>query len=236
MKKNTEKPATVESVIKKIRYKKPYSKLYNWSIEYIWESTVKDNGWLTKKDLADTYLAEVHEQIMKQQMKFHSTSSGQRYLSMLLSDSLEAEYHIKQIISNARSRTIESYLEEIKMKRKSQKEIDRDFNSMYGHLSQKEQNKIKKGRRSGVNRYKPNVCVELDVNPPSLGDDIVTQLQEVELEAILKKGLTEKEYIFMNQLKECSYEEIARARQIDIASVGRKKRRLRDKIREILAS
>ncbi|HCM86299.1 MULTISPECIES: hypothetical protein [Enterococcus] len=236
MKKNTGNPATVESVIKKIRYEEPYSKLYNWSIEYIWESTVKDNGWLTKKDLADTYLAEVHEQLMKQRVKFLSTNSGQRYVSMLLSDSLEADYHIKQIISNARSRTIESYLEEIKMKRKSQKEIDRDFNSMHGHLSEKEQNKIKKGRRSGVNRYKPNVCVELDVNPPSLGDDIVTQLQEIELQAILKKELTEKEYIFMNQLKEFSCEEIARVRQIDIASVGRKKRRLRDKIREILAS
>lgn len=236
MKKNTGNPATVESVIKKIRYEEPYSKLYNWSIEYIWESTVKDNGWLTKKDLADTYLAEVHEQLMKQRVKFLSTNSGQRYVSMLLSDSLEADYHIKQIVSNARSRTIESYLEEIKMKRKSQKEIDRDFNSMHGHLSEKEQNKIKKGRRSGVNRYKPNVCVELDVNPPSLGDDIVTQLQEIELQAILKKELTEKEYIFMNQLKEFSCEEIARVRQIDIASVGRKKRRLRDKIREILAS
>lgn len=230
MKKNTGNPATVESVIKKIRYEEPYSKLYNWSIEYIWESTVKDNGWLTKKDLADTYLAEVHEQLMKQRVKFLSTNSGQRYVSMLLSDSLEADYHIKQIISNARSRTIESYLEEIKMKRKSQKEIDRDFNSMHGHLSEKEQNKIKKGRRSGVNRYKPNVCVELDVNPPSLGDDIVTQLQEIELQAILKKELTEKEYIFMNQLKEFSCEEIARVRQIDIASVGRKKRRLRDKM------
>lgn len=236
MKKNTGNPTTVESVIIKIRYEEPYSKLYNWSIEYIWESTVKDNGWLTKKYLADTYLAEVHEQLMKQRVKFLSTNSGQRYVSMLLSDSLEADYHIKQIISNARSRTIESYLGEIKMKRKSQKEIDRDFNSMHGHLSEKEQNKIKKGRRSGVNRYKPNVCVELDVNPPSLGDDIVTQLQEIELQAILKKELTEKEYIFMNQLKEFSCEEIARVRQIDIASVGRKKRRLRDKIREILAS
>lgn len=236
MKENIWKPTTVERAINKIRYKKPYSKLYNWSIEYIWESTVKDNGWLTKKDLADTYLAEIYKQIVKRNMKFRNTSSSHRYVALLLSNTVEADYHIKQIISNARSRTIEFYSKEIKMKRKSQKEIDRDFNSMHGHLSQMEQNDIKKGRRSGVNRYKPNICAELDVNPPSLGDDIDTQLQEVELQAILKKELTEKEYIFMNQLKGFSCEEIARIRQIDISSVRRKKRRLRDKIREILAS
>lgn len=233
-KENRGKQVNMERVIKKIRNTPPYSNLYGWSIEYIWESAVNDNGWWSRKDLADMYLDKIFEQIIKRQTKFHESGSSQRYVSLLLSDTPEADYHIKQIVSNARSRTIEFYMDEIKRKRKSQKEFDRDFKSMYGHLSKGEQHEIRKGRRSGVNRYKSDVCVELDVNPPSLGDDIITQLQEVELQAVLKKELSEKEYIFMNQLKELSCDEIAQARQIDVASVDKKKRRLRDKIRDIL--
>lgn len=233
-KENREKPVNIERVIKKIRNTSAYSNLYGWSIEYIWGSAVRDNGWWSKKDLADMYLSNIYEQIIKRQVDFHRASSGQQYVSLLLSDTPEADYHIKQIVSNARSRTIELYMEEIKRKRKSQKEFDRDFNSKYGYLSKKEQCEIRKGRRSGVNWYKPDICVELDVNPPSLGDDIVTKLQEAELEAVLKKELTEKEYAFMIQLKEFSSEEIAQARQIDVGSVGKKRRRLRDKIKYIL--
>lgn len=156
---------------------------------------------------------------------------------MILSTTQESDNEIRQIITDARHRTIDIFIrEEMKKKRKSQKEIDRDFNSAYGHLSLKEQHAIKKGRRSGLNRYKPDIYGKLDVNTPSLGESIDIQLEEIELRDELRNELTEKEYAFMLELEKLSSEEIARVRQIDVASVERKKRRLRAKIREILAS
>lgn len=230
-------PLLTELVIKKIRRQEPYSKLYNWSIDGIWDSTVKGNGWWTKRDLADRYLENIYYQITCRQEKYHRENPGKRYLWMILSNTQESDNEIRQIITNARHRTTDIFIrEEMKKKRKSQKEIDRDFNNAYGHLSLKEQHAIKKGRRSGLNRYKPDICDKLDVNSPSLGGSIDFQLEEIELRDELRSELTEKEYDFMLELEKSSREEIARERQIDIASVERKERRLRDKIREILAS
>lgn len=235
--KNRAIPRGMERVIKKIRIQEPYSTLYNWSIKKIWESTVKDNGWWSKRDLVNEYLNSVYNEIVRREVTFHTRLGKDRrhkYTAFLLKGNIESDKEIRQIISDARRSTIERFMKEIGKKRKSKKELALDFNDAYGHLSPKEQQDIKRNRNSGLNRYKPCLYTQFDVDPPSLDNNIIIQMEVEDLRDKLKKELTEKEFSFMLELEKLSVEQIAKIRQIDMDSVKRRERRLKAKIKKII--
>lgn len=226
-------------VINKIRKKEPYSKLFNFAVRNIWESTVKGNGWWSYRDLSDEYLVSVFNEIVRREPTFHTRLNKDhrhKYKSFLLKGGTEQDEEIIQILSNARTRTIERFMKEIGKKRKSKKDIACEFDDAYGHLSPEEQRDIKKNRNSGLNRFKSVFFVRFDIDRPSLEADPLSQIEERELLEELNEKLTAKDFDFIVRLLEFSCEEIAQEDHLCVASVKKKKRRLELKVREILAS
>lgn len=221
----------IDKVIKRVLYDKTYLPLFQYSVNHIWESGVKDEGWWSKKDTADFLLEEIFFQIIKRRENFIIENSPGPYEYILLSNQPQADYELKTIISNARSRTMELYMKETGRIRKSHREIQRDFEKMYGHLSVVEKNSIKKGRRSGVNRYKSRNYNMLELKNNSVSDNSVGRFQTMRMLEQLDEGLTQKEKQFLFQLIQFNEEEIARIKGIKTESVKRDKRRLKIRIK-----
>ena len=225
-------------VINKIRKKEPYSKLFNFAVKNIWKSTVKGNGWWSYRDLSDEYLVSVFNEIVRREPTFHTRlnkNHRHKYKSFLLKSGDEQDEEIIQILSNARTRTIERFMKETGKKRKSKKDIACEFDEAHGYLSPEEQRDIKKNRNSGLNRYKSVFFVRFDIDRPSLDNNPLTRIEERELLEKFSEKLTTKEFDFMVRLLKSSCEEIAQEDHICVASVRKKKRRLELKVRKIIS-
>lgn len=240
MKKNDEiNPRTAKKIIKKIRKKEPYSGLFKKAVKRIWNSCVKDNGWWSYRDLDNELLVSVYYQLLFRKTTFHSRLNRDfrySYEAFLLKDSVESDEELRQIISNARSRTKDRYLTEIGKERKGQKQIEREFNEAYGDRPKKEQKAIKRGRRSGLNRYRPRINITIGFSLSSISDNTYGRFQDLELEGVLQEGLNSSDIILLNQICRMSDDEIACELNINVESVKRKKRRLKEKIKKLIQS
>nr|OTP17168.1 hypothetical protein A5888_001306 [Enterococcus sp. 9E7_DIV0242] len=142
---------------------------------------------------------------------------------------------MNNIVSNARSRTMKHYIQEEEGKiGKNQKEIQKEFDERYNYLSEESKTAIKKGRKSGINRYKkPMIFLEFEKKHSNLKDNTVDCQADIELEEVIMNKLAEKDKLLLYAFMKFSEEEIAENESIQLDSVMREKRRLRDKIQRL---
>lgn len=232
-------PSGAHRILKKIRKQLPYSNLFNYSINHIWNNAVQENGWWDKRELSNELLASIYFEVVHRNQTFHERLKKDNrhiYTSFLLKNTEESDEELKQIISNARSRTMERYLNEIGKKRKPKEKWNNEFEQLYEGYSPEAQEAIKVSRTSGINRYETKVVKETVETGPSykLTDNSHERQLEIELMEELKWKLSDKDKLFICDLLQYDDKELTIKYQIKLESLCRKERRLKEKIKSSL--
>lgn len=227
-----------KELTEKLLWKARQSKFYQYSLNKIYMVASEKGHWDMRRT-QDEFELNISLEMMRGKQRFFEQGYSifnDGYELLLLSDTAESQTAMNNIVSNARSRTMKHYIQEEEGKvGKNQKEIQKEFEKKYNYLSEESKMAIKKGRKSGINRYKkPVIFVELGENQNYLKDNTVDCQADMELEELVMNELNEKEKLLLSDLMEFSDEEIAEKNGVESDSIKRRRRRLRNKIETLL--
>ncbi|MBL1225718.1 hypothetical protein [Enterococcus sp. BWR-S5] len=227
-----------DQFVDKLLWKARQSKFYQYSFKRIYTVASEKGRWDMRRTQNELDYQLCEEMMLGKQKFFEQGYSifNNGYELFLLNDTPESQKEMDNIVSNARSRTMKAYVHEEEGKKdKNKKEIEKKFEKKYNYLSEENKTAIKKGRKSGINRYKnPVTFVKLGENQNYLKDNTADCQADMELKELVMNELTTEEKKFLADLMVLTEEEIAVKRNIQIDSVKRKERRLRDKMKILL--
>ncbi|WP_375148584.1 hypothetical protein [Enterococcus mundtii] len=126
---------------------------------------------------------------------------------------------------------------ELNMKRRSQKDREKEFEKRYGNLSIEKQDRIKKNHLSSINRYEerlPTVSTSDNVSNDVLSDNVSSHQRNIEMREDIMNGLNTKDIILLTYIVTMLPEKIAKKQGIKLESVNRQIARLRNKVINIL--
>lgn len=161
--------------------------------------------------------------------RYSTLSYGLSYEDFLLKDCSESELEIKRILSNSQRATKDRFFEmELNMKRRSQKDREKEFEKRYGNLSIEKQDRIKKNHLSSINRYEERLPTV------STSDNVSSHQRNIEMREDIMNGLNTKDIILLTYIVTMLPEKIAKKQGIKLESVNRQIARLRNKVINIL--
>ena len=168
-------------------------------------------------------------ELKKKKKRYSTLSYGLSYEDFLLKDCSESELEIKRILSNSQRATKDRFFEmELNMKRRSQKDREKEFEKRYGNLSIEKQDRIKKNHLSSINRYEERLPTV------STSDNVSSHQRNIEMREDIMNGLNTKDIILLTYIVTMLPEKIAKKQGIKLESVNRQIARLRNKVINIL--
>ncbi|EMF0336570.1 TPA: hypothetical protein ACWWTM_000400 [Enterococcus faecium] len=170
--------------------------------------------------------------------RYSTLSYGLSYEDFLLKDCSESELEIKRILSNSQRATKDRFFEmELNMKRRSQKDREKEFEKRYGNLSIEMQEWIKKNHLSSISRYEERLSTVSTPDNVSIGvlsDNVSSHQRNIEMREDIMNGLNTKDIILLTDIVTMVPEKIAKKQGIKLESANRQIARLHNKVINIL--